>query len=105
MSAIFKRPLLNNMFLHFKRNTSSSSNVNTPSFDMENPFEEEKLQCILCKTKVPVDYKNVRLLSQLVFIHWKNIWQTYYWSLSTATRNSGKGNTKSSTCWFDALLY
>lgn len=31
---------------------------------MENPYEKEKVQCILCKHKVQVDYKNVKLLSQ-----------------------------------------
>lgn len=31
---------------------------------MENPFEKERVQCILCRTGVPVDYKNVKLLSQ-----------------------------------------
>lgn len=31
---------------------------------MENPFEKEKQQCVLCKHNIHVDYKNVRLLSQ-----------------------------------------
>nr|CAI5854957.1 unnamed protein product [Callosobruchus analis] len=31
---------------------------------MQNPFEKEKLQCVLCKHKIQVDYKNVKLLSQ-----------------------------------------
>ncbi|XP_076039997.1 mitochondrial ribosomal protein S18C isoform X2 [Oratosquilla oratoria] len=34
--------------------------------DIPNPYEEEKLSCILCKYKVHVDYKNVRLLSQFI---------------------------------------
>nr|CAG4645990.1 EOG090X0N7H [Lynceus sp. MCZ IZ 141354] len=37
-----------------------------PISDMANPYEKEKRQCVLCKYKVPVDYKNVRLLSQFV---------------------------------------
>ncbi|XP_018578465.1 28S ribosomal protein S18c, mitochondrial [Anoplophora glabripennis] len=37
---------------------------NVPDFDMENPFQKEKQQCVLCKYKIHVDYKNVRLLSQ-----------------------------------------
>ncbi|XP_060068302.1 uncharacterized protein LOC132548449 [Ylistrum balloti] len=31
-----------------------------------DPFEPEQRKCILCKANVPVDYKNVRLLSQFV---------------------------------------
>ncbi|XP_069140142.1 small ribosomal subunit protein bS18m-like isoform X2 [Argopecten irradians] len=31
-----------------------------------DPYEPEQRKCILCKTNVPVDYKNVRLLSQFV---------------------------------------
>ncbi|CAH1099034.1 unnamed protein product [Psylliodes chrysocephalus] len=31
---------------------------------MENPYEKEKIQCVLCKHNITVDYKNVRLLSQ-----------------------------------------
>lgn len=41
-----------------------TSDTDSPKFDMENPFEKEKPICILCKHKVPVDYKNVKLLSQ-----------------------------------------
>ncbi|XP_067006485.1 small ribosomal subunit protein bS18m [Anabrus simplex] len=37
-----------------------------PLMDMENPFRREKMQCILCRHKVKVDYKNVKLLSQFV---------------------------------------
>ncbi|KAJ8917828.1 hypothetical protein NQ315_010737 [Exocentrus adspersus] len=48
-------------------NTSTSSSTtdpDAPDFDMENPFEKEKQQCVLCKHNIEVDYKNVRLLSQ-----------------------------------------
>ena len=31
---------------------------------MENPFEKEKQQCLLCRLKITPDYKNVKLLSQ-----------------------------------------
>lgn len=31
---------------------------------MQNPFEKEKQQCILCKMDITPNYKNVRLLSQ-----------------------------------------
>lgn len=33
---------------------------------MQNPYEQEQVKCLLCKYQVPVDYKNVRLLSQFV---------------------------------------
>ncbi|CAH2012361.1 unnamed protein product [Acanthoscelides obtectus] len=41
-----------------------STDKDAPEFDMENPFEKEKLQCVLCKHKIEADYKNVKLLSQ-----------------------------------------
>jgi small subunit ribosomal protein S18 len=31
---------------------------------MPNPFEKEKIKCILCKHQIVPDYKNVKLLSQ-----------------------------------------
>ncbi|KAF5291179.1 hypothetical protein FQA39_LY14421, partial [Lamprigera yunnana] len=31
---------------------------------MENPFEKEKLKCVLCKYNITPDYKNIKLLSQ-----------------------------------------
>jgi ribosomal protein S18 len=37
-----------------------------PVEDMQNPFEREKIQCILCRYKIVPDYKNVKLLSQFV---------------------------------------
>ncbi|XP_071524112.1 uncharacterized protein mRpS18C isoform X2 [Panulirus ornatus] len=33
---------------------------------MANPYKQEKVQCILCKYKIHLDYKNPRLLSQFV---------------------------------------
>nr|XP_023021763.1 28S ribosomal protein S18c, mitochondrial [Leptinotarsa decemlineata] len=41
-----------------------SCSTDVPDFDMENPYEREKRECILCKHKIQADYKNVRLLSQ-----------------------------------------
>ncbi|KAK4876225.1 hypothetical protein RN001_012647 [Aquatica leii] len=38
--------------------------TDVPNFDMENPFEKERKQCILCKHNIIPDYKNVKLLSQ-----------------------------------------
>lgn len=32
--------------------------------DMPNPFQKEKVECILCKHNIEPDYKNVKLLSQ-----------------------------------------
>ncbi|GFG40593.1 hypothetical protein Cfor_06630 [Coptotermes formosanus] len=37
-----------------------------PVQSMQNPFEREKTQCILCQYKIVPDYKNVKLLSQFV---------------------------------------
>ncbi|XP_064107247.1 small ribosomal subunit protein bS18m-like [Macrobrachium nipponense] len=34
--------------------------------EMPNPYEEERVQCILCKYKIHLDYKNPRLLSQFI---------------------------------------
>lgn len=31
---------------------------------MENPFQKDKPQCLLCRFKITPDYKNVKLLSQ-----------------------------------------
>jgi small subunit ribosomal protein S18 len=43
---------------------STAANNDEPIFDMENPFEKEKPQCLLCRLKIVPDYKNVKLLSQ-----------------------------------------
>lgn len=32
--------------------------------EMNNPFQKEKIRCILCKNNIQPDYKNVQLLSQ-----------------------------------------
>ncbi|XP_038046375.1 28S ribosomal protein S18c, mitochondrial-like [Patiria miniata] len=37
-----------------------------PLPNIEDPFKEPVEQCILCKHKVPVSYKNVQLLSQFI---------------------------------------
>ncbi|XP_068236550.1 small ribosomal subunit protein bS18m isoform X2 [Palaemon carinicauda] len=34
--------------------------------EMPNPYEEERVQCILCKHNIHLDYKNPRLLSQFI---------------------------------------
>nr|CAG4646760.1 EOG090X0N7H [Macrothrix elegans] len=45
-----------------KRNQSSQLS----SLIRENPFEEGKKCCILCKTNIKIDYKNPRILSQFL---------------------------------------
>lgn len=42
----------------------TSTDSDAPVFDMDNPFHQEKRECILCKLKITPDYKNIRLLSQ-----------------------------------------
>ncbi|EFA10545.1 small ribosomal subunit protein bS18m [Tribolium castaneum] len=42
----------------------TQSTTDEPLFDMENPFEKERQQCLLCRHKIIPNYKNVKLLSQ-----------------------------------------
>lgn len=42
----------------------STSKEDEPKFDMQNPYEKEKVKCILCRMSITPDYKNVKLLSQ-----------------------------------------
>ncbi|KAJ9583228.1 hypothetical protein L9F63_022418 [Diploptera punctata] len=37
-----------------------------PDESVQNPFEREKVKCVLCKYKIVPDYKNVKLLSQFI---------------------------------------
>jgi small subunit ribosomal protein S18 len=37
-----------------------------PIPEMKNPFEKEKVKCILCSMDITPNYKNLRLLSQFV---------------------------------------
>jgi len=37
-----------------------------PISDVKNPFEKEKVKCILCSMDITPNYKNLRLLSQFV---------------------------------------
>lgn len=43
---------------------SSGSNKDVPDFEMKNPYEKEKQECVLCRMNITPNYKNVRLLSQ-----------------------------------------
>ncbi|XP_077332546.1 small ribosomal subunit protein bS18m [Lithobates pipiens] len=47
--------------------SSQNNNDNRLLEAMENPFKEPPKKCILCD--VPIDYKNVQLLSQFVSPH------------------------------------
>ena len=37
-----------------------------PDETLQNPFEREKVKCVLCHYNIVPDYKNVKLLSQFV---------------------------------------
>ncbi len=37
-----------------------------PSFEMQDPYVEAPPKCVLCEHQIPVDYKNVKLLSQFI---------------------------------------
>ncbi|PIK55471.1 putative 28S ribosomal protein S18c, mitochondrial [Apostichopus japonicus] len=40
--------------------------IDQPSSHLEDPYAEEVEPCLLCKTNIPVSYKNPKLLSQFV---------------------------------------
>lgn len=47
------------------RHFSTTINENDlPVTDLQNPFEKEKVKCILCKHNIKPNYKNVQLLTQ-----------------------------------------
>ncbi|KAJ8972820.1 hypothetical protein NQ317_008737 [Molorchus minor] len=62
MCAMLRRFFLKNIVENKFTLRTCSSDV--PQFDMDNPYEKEKAECILCKYNVKVDYKNVKLLTQ-----------------------------------------
>merc|ERR1711931_119285 len=37
-----------------------------PSFEMEDPYVETPPKCVICEHQIPIDYKNVQLLSQFI---------------------------------------
>ena len=37
-----------------------------PSFEMEDPYVETPPKCVICEHQIPIDYKNVKLLSQFI---------------------------------------
>lgn len=56
-------------FLRFSSTEAGSTAHNDEPIEMENPFEREKIKCILCKHGIEPDYKNVRMLSQFQSPH------------------------------------
>ncbi|KAF2367076.1 Ribosomal protein S18 [Trinorchestia longiramus] len=75
--------------------------------DMTNPYEKTKVQCLLCKYKLDLDYKNVKLLSQFVSSFTGNVYEKHITGLCqeqqdrlvTAiirSRNSGKSMSRNS---------
>ncbi|KOB76987.1 Mitochondrial 28S ribosomal protein S18c [Operophtera brumata] len=44
--------------------TAAVTDTSDEPVEIENPFQKEKKQCILCKLNITPDYKNYRLLSQ-----------------------------------------
>ncbi|KAF8770861.1 28S ribosomal protein S18c, mitochondrial-like [Argiope bruennichi] len=52
--------------------------------DIENPYKPKKRLCILCKYKIPVDYKNVRLLSQFISPYTGKIYEKHITGLCDA---------------------
>ncbi|GIY63236.1 28S ribosomal protein S18c, mitochondrial [Caerostris darwini] len=60
------------------KNLKTEENKDMFISDIDNPFERKERVCILCKYKIPLDYKNPRLLSQFIssytgMIYEKNI--------------------------------
>jgi len=45
--------------------------------DITNPYERDRIECILCRYKVDLDYKNVKLLSQFVSSFTGNIYERH----------------------------
>lgn len=54
----------NILFAGAQRPCSTANDADVPLFDMANPFQKERQQCILCRLNITPDFKNVRLLSQ-----------------------------------------
>lgn len=56
--AVFQKPSI--------RLNSNFCPDDAPVSEMENPFKKKVTQCILCKYKIELNYKNPRLLSQFI---------------------------------------
>ncbi|XP_070504211.1 small ribosomal subunit protein bS18m [Chironomus tepperi] len=53
-----------NLARPFSTTSDPKESNNDEPIDMENPFEKEKIKCILCQHNIEPSYKNVQLLSQ-----------------------------------------
>ncbi|XP_013791731.1 28S ribosomal protein S18c, mitochondrial-like isoform X2 [Limulus polyphemus] len=67
-----------------------SSSDDMPVRDMKNPYEKEKIKCILCKYGIHVDYKNIRLLSQFVSPYTGRIYDKHITGLCDAQQKKVK---------------
>uniref|UniRef100_A0A2P2I4G6 28S ribosomal protein S18c n=1 Tax=Hirondellea gigas TaxID=1518452 RepID=A0A2P2I4G6_9CRUS len=45
--------------------------------DMTNPYARDRIECILCRYKLDVDYKNTKLLSQFVSSFTGNVYEKH----------------------------
>lgn len=45
---------------------SLANDPDAPTFDMEDPYVEAPPKCVICENQIPIDYKNIKLLSQFV---------------------------------------
>ncbi|XP_055381330.1 28S ribosomal protein S18c, mitochondrial [Condylostylus longicornis] len=65
---IAKQTINRNVAISATRHVEISSAIdctkNDEPIEMPNPFEKEKVKCILCEMGVTPNYKNVRLLAQ-----------------------------------------
>ncbi|XP_053206935.1 28S ribosomal protein S18c, mitochondrial-like [Panonychus citri] len=77
LSRLTVKPVVSN----FVRRCSS---LDQPVPDMENPYKKSKTQCILCKYKIELNYKNPRLLSQFVSPLTGNIYDKHITGLCEA---------------------
>ncbi|KAA0190846.1 hypothetical protein HAZT_HAZT010438 [Hyalella azteca] len=70
--------------------------------DMTNPYEKKKVQCLLCRYQLKLDYKNMKLLSQFVSSFTGNIYEKHITGLCqeqqdrlvkeiVKSRNAGNG--------------
>ncbi|XP_003746514.1 28S ribosomal protein S18c, mitochondrial [Galendromus occidentalis] len=56
---------------------AGETNSDEPIWDMENPFKKTRRECILCRNKIEVDYKNTQLLSQFVSNYTGELYQKH----------------------------
>lgn len=49
-----------------KQDLTKMADDNLPVRDIDDPYKEEMHQCIFCKHNIPIDYKNVQMLTQFI---------------------------------------